>query len=160
MSLLGTAPAVEVFVVVTATLDRELLAAGREERDALEAIEQIVQSDTVDLIDDSGQRVSLPPSARAVLRQAAHELLRGNRVSLIPVGTMLTTQQAAELLNVSRPYLIRLLERGELSYELVGTHRRVRLDDVLSYRQERTERRRQALRELSKEADELGIYTE
>lgn len=145
----------------TAMLVRDPLAAAEEERDALEALEELLSGDAVQLVDpDSGEAVQLPPTARSILRQAAHELLRGNRVSLIPVGTMLTTMQAAELLNVSRPYLIRLLERGDLGYEMVGTHRRLRLDDVLRYRQERSERRRDTLRELSHEADELGIYTE
>jgi excisionase family DNA binding protein len=147
--------------VPTAMIEQDPLAAADDERDALEALEEILSGDAVQLVDpDSGEAVQLPPSARSILRQAAHELLRGNRVSLIPVGTMLTTMQAAELLNVSRPYLIRLLERGDLSYEMVGTHRRLRLDDVLGYRQERSARRRETLRELSREADKLGIYTE
>ena len=147
--------------MVAPTLVREPLAAARDEQDALTAIEEIVRHDEVELVDPrSGQRVSLPEAARVILLQAAHELLRGNRVSLIPVGTTLTTQQAAELLNVSRPYLIRLLEAGDLPFELVGTHRRLNLDEVLRYRAQRSRRRRDAFRRLSREADELGIYTE
>jgi excisionase family DNA binding protein len=68
--------------------------------------------------------------------------------------------QAAELLNVSRPFLIGLLESGQISYEMVGTHRRVPIDEVLHFREERSHGRRQALRQLSEEADELGIYTD
>lgn len=140
---------------------RDPLAAAGDERAALETIEMIAGSNAAELVEpNSGLRVSLPEVARAVLLQAVHALLRGNRVALIPIGTSLTTQQAAELLNVSRPYLIRLLESGDLPYERVGTHRRLDLDDVLRYRTERSRRRRVALRRLSEEADELGIYTE
>jgi excisionase family DNA binding protein len=73
---------------------------------------------------------------------------------------MLTTRQAAEMLNVSRPFLIQLLEREEIPFEMVGTHRRVAIEDVLRYRAQRSERRREVLRALSEEADELGIYTD
>ena len=147
--------------MIAPTLEREPIAAAREEREALEAIEEIAQSADAMLVEPgTGRQVALPEAARAVLLAAAHALRRGGRVSLIPVGASLTTQQAAELLNVSRPYLIRILEAGDLPYEMVGTHRRLDLDDVLRYRAQRTQRRRDALRRLSEEADELGIYTE
>ena len=147
--------------MVAPTLTREPVAADSAENAAFEAIEQIVRAGEVDLVAPAtGQTVSLPEAARAVLSQAAHAFLRGNRVALVPVGTRLTTQQAAELLNVSRPYLVRLVEAGELPFEKVGTHRRLALDDVLRYREERSRRRREALRRLSEDADELGIYTE
>jgi excisionase family DNA binding protein len=70
---------------------------------------------------------------------------------------MLTTQEAANLLNVSRPHLIKLLEGGELPFELVGSHRRVRIDDLLAYRERRSRRRREILEELAKENAKLGI---
>jgi excisionase family DNA binding protein len=70
----------------------------------------------------------------------------------------LTTQQAAEFLNVSRPYLIKLLEQGEISYIMVGTHRRVRFEDLIKYKQQRNSQRSHFLDELIAESQELGFY--
>lgn len=89
---------------------------------------------------------------------AVRELAIGNGVSILPAATELTTQRAADLLNVSRPYLIRLLERGEIPYRKVGTHRRVQLSDVIAYRGRRDLELRRALDELTHDGEELGLY--
>lgn len=144
---------------MTATMPREPIAAPADDR-ALSEVEQQLTHGTIHLTDARGEALELPEELRDLLLRGVHELRRGNRVSLLSFGRLLTTQQAAELLGMSRPYLIRLLERNELPFEMVGTHRRLRLDDVLAYRRARSARRREALRELSRDADDLGIYTE
>jgi excisionase family DNA binding protein len=45
-------------------------------------------------------------------------------------GELLTTGQVAGLLGVSRQHVVDLCTRGELSFVSVGTHRRIRRDDV------------------------------
>ena len=139
---------------MTATATREPIGA-RADDPALAAIEEGLRDGTLRLADPHGQQRDIPEALRDLLLRGVHELRRGNRVSLLSFGRLLTTRQAAELLGMSRPYLVRLLERGELPYEMVGTHRRIELDDVLRYRQERSERRRAALREILQEADGL-----
>lgn len=67
------------------------------------------------------------------LRAMVHALHHGEAVTLTPHEAMLSTQEAADLLGVSRPTLVRLLESGALPYSQPGTHRRVRLEDVLTY---------------------------
>lgn len=144
---------------MTATMPRDPIAAPADDH-ALSEVEGQLTRGRIQLIDSHGEAVDLPDELRDLLLRGVHELRRGHRVSLLSFGRLLTTQQAAELLGMSRPYLIRLLERDELPYEMVGTHRRLRLDDVLAYRRARSERRREILRELSRDADDLGIYTE
>jgi excisionase family DNA binding protein len=145
---------------MTLTLHREPIAAPNADREALRGVEAMTQSGLELRVSAGDQSVELPEALRLVLEQAAHELVRGNQVSLLPLGRMLTTRQAAEMLNVSRPFLIQLLEREEIPYEMVGTHRRVAIEDVLRYRAKRSERRREVLRALSEDADELGIYAD
>jgi excisionase family DNA binding protein len=145
---------------MTLALDREPIAAPNADREALRVIEGLLQSGHEVRISAGDETVELPDALRLVLAQAVHELVRGNRVSLLPLGRQLTTRQAAEMLNVSRPFLVGLLERGEIPFEMVGTHRRIAIEDVLRYRADRSERRRAALRDLSQDADELGIYTD
>jgi excisionase family DNA binding protein len=87
-------------------------------------------------------------------------MARGNAVQVLPVKAELSTQQAADLLNVSRPHLVKLLERGELPYHYVGTHRRVVLEDLLVYKEKRDRERLEALDEITRASDDLGLYDE
>lgn len=82
---------------------------------------------------------------------------RGEAVSILPINKELTTQEAANLLNVSRPYLVQLLEQGELSYHKVGVRRKVLLKDVMEYKQKRDAESKHLLDELAADAQSLGM---
>lgn len=109
------------------------------------------------LVGSDGSRVKIPDSLHAVLAQAAQALANDEAVSIVPVHHELTTQQAADLLMVSRPHLIKMLENGHIPYHKIGTHRRIRFDDLMRYRAKRHRRRLEMLQELAAEDAELGI---
>jgi excisionase family DNA binding protein len=69
----------------------------------------------------------------------------------------ISTQRAADLLHVSRPFLIELLEKKEIPFRRVGSHRRIRLGDVLAYKRRIDEQRMGALDELTQMSQELGL---
>lgn len=108
--------------------------------------------------DQGGEAVLLPsPLFRLILDVLGH-MARGNAITLVPVHAELTTQQAADLLGVSRPFLIKLLEQGELPHRKVGRHRRVRFVDLVAYRDRTGVKRQEALDELVRLSQELGLY--
>ena len=100
----------------------------------------------------------LPKPVFALLMDALAAVASGKAVSLVPYGAQLTTQQAADFLNVSRPHLISLLEKGEIPFHKVGTHRRIYFSELTSYKEQRDEASRAAATELTQMAqeDKLG----
>jgi len=77
----------------------------------------------------------------------------------MPHHAELTTQEAADLLNVSRPFLVGLLESGQLPHHKVGTHRRVRFADLMIYRRRRDAESEAALRELAALSQDMKLDT-
>ncbi|AOU99327.1 DNA-binding protein [Acidihalobacter yilgarnensis] len=108
-----------------------------------------IQFDDTDLV--------LPRQAITLLRDLLAEMAQGNAVAVIPTHQELTTQQAADLLNVSRPHLIKLLEEGKLPFTKAGSHRRIRFEELLKYKEERDLRSQNAMDELAKQAQELNM---
>lgn len=109
---------------------------------------------------DGSESVAVPPSVFQVLQFVVHHMARGEAISLMPVHMRLTTQEAADLLDVSRPFLIKLLDQHELPYTRTGKHRRIRLQDVLDYRDRREQAALDALGDLAREAQDAGDYFE
>jgi len=102
--------------------------------------------------------VQVPRESFELFTQILAQMANGNAVTLVPVHAELTTQQAADMLNVSRPFLVRLLDEGVIPYRMVGTHRRVRADDVIKHQQATYDQSKKALDELSRIAqkEKLG----
>ena len=104
------------------------------------------------------QPVELPAGAVAVLCDVLKFMSRGQGMTLFPRLAEVTTVEAADILNVSRPYVIKLLEAGEMPYRKVGSHRRIRLEDVLKHKAESDRQMDEAMDELVTLSQELGLY--
>ena len=77
----------------------------------------------------------------------------GSSILLLAEAKPLTTQEAAHFLGVSRQFVVRLLEDGEIPFHKVGSHRRVTYKDLVSYQQ-----RKQGLRVLSQAVSSAGLH--
>ncbi len=105
----------------------------------------------------SKNELRLPPTAAPLLIEILDQMSKGKTVKVLAADTEISTQRAANLLHVSRPFLIDLLEKKQIPFRRVGSHRRVRLADVLAYKQRIDEQRMAALDELTRMSQELGL---
>ena len=105
----------------------------------------------------TSESLTIPLSALTLLRVILEEMAKGNAITLTPVHAELTTQEGADLLHVSRPFLIKLLESGEIPHRTVGRHRRVRFDDLMAYKKRTDAARAKVLDELTAQAQELNM---
>ena len=147
------------------TLELPTPETAREAKEALRELAplaattaQATQSVVVKGQHGEGDRTAyVPHQAFQLFLDILGQLASGNAVTIVPVQAELTTQQAADLLNVSRPFLVQLIENGELPCRRVGTHRRVFAGDLLAYKQKDAARRRAVLDELAVEAQKHGL---
>jgi excisionase family DNA binding protein len=114
----------------------------------------------VSVEEPDGQKAELPlpQAALPLLSALLHELGKGKSVVVLTTETEVTTQQAADFLKVSRPYLVKLLEAGQIPFRRVGPRRRVLLGDLLHYKEREEAERHRGLDELVAEAQRLGMY--
>lgn len=129
--------------------------ADRDETQLNAAADAIEASDTA----VTGPLLTgLPEQVREAIADVLHRFARGEGVVVGSLETMLTTSQAAQLLGVSRTYLVQLLEAGELPCEFRGTHRRIRLGELVKFAEAFRQRRRAALDEVARVSREAGLY--
>ena len=93
--------------------------------------------------------ITLTPAMSHLLMELLRHIGRGDAVTVVPLSQMLSTQQAADILNVSRPFLISLLDRGDIEHTLVGRHRRIKAEHLFAYKRNRDTTRSKALSDLA-----------
>jgi excisionase family DNA binding protein len=138
----------------------EAILIPEQEQDAagIHSLSRILRHGTATLVGSQGEQATLPAPVYNLLKDIVRNLENGRSLVLMPEEQQLTTQRAAELLGMSRPYLIRLLDAGEMPYLLVGKHRRIALRDVLAYSKRRVAGRKTALNTMARDAFEAGLY--
>ena len=115
------------------------ITANENEQPTLRQIDRALENSNRGalLIDPDGEQIVLPPSLYLVLKRVVSHLTHGRAVTVVPLNKEVTTQEAADILNVSRPYLVKLLEQGDIPFIKVGAHRRIRLEDLMEYKERR-----------------------
>ena len=108
-------------------------------------------------LDDQPEVIQLPASAFNLLVYALNQMANGNALAISPIHAELTTQEAAAILDISRPHLIKLLDAKKIPYHRVGTHRKIRFQDLMNYKEKIDAIRHKILDELAQEAQELDM---
>jgi excisionase family DNA binding protein len=99
---------------------------------------------------DEHDRVELTEQLHTVLKQVVLALSQGQSISILTREQEISTQQAAEILGLSRPTVVRLVDSGEIPAHVPGAvRRRLRLADVLAYREMLRARRNQFISDSS-----------
>jgi len=131
-----------------------------DEREQVRELYRLLKNGEASLVGPNGVRHPIPAHVYEALKRATELMLKGQAVSITPVNQRLTTKAAADFLGVSRPFLVGLLTSGKIPFEMVGTHRRVKLVDLIHYQAERAGKQRQALKAMADFSAENGLYEE
>ncbi len=129
-------------------------AQGAQIRD----LRRLVQRGNAKLVGPDGNQIAIPEPVHDLLLMILKNLQAGKAVSIVPEHQQLTTQRAANILGVSRPFLVRLLENGDMPFHMVGSHRRIYLRDLLDYKRRRDTARHEAINNMARSEMEAGTY--
>jgi excisionase family DNA binding protein len=124
----------------------------------LQALDQLVDAldhdGQLQVLNAGGQAVVVSPKLHSGLADLLRFLKRRHSVEVVPADRELTPNEAADLLNVSRTFVYRLIERGELPCRMVGAHKRIPLDAALTYKET------QSARWLTQASHEIASFSE
>lgn len=124
----------------------------------ISAIDQLKTDQAEIEIEETGEKIKLPLKALNFLGEILKAMSQGKPVSIVPLATEVTTQSAAEILGCSRPYLIKLLEKGKIEYTKVGKHRRIKYEDVIEYKKKMKKEQKAHLIEIMHVDEDSGLY--
>jgi excisionase family DNA binding protein len=121
-------------------------------------LRRLIQSGPASLVGPDGHQVAIPEPVHDLLLLILKNLQAGRAISIVPEHQQLTTQRAANILGVSRPFLVRLVENGDIPFHMVGSHRRIYLRDLLDYQRRRDAARHEAIDDMARTEMEAGTY--
>ena len=108
------------------------------------------------LSSDKKQELQIPLTVVNLLQQIFDQMSSGSSVTVVSTNKEFSTQEAADYLNVSRPYVTKLCENGEILFHKVGNHRRILFQDLNSYKDSMRSERQKALKKHSALSQKLG----
>jgi excisionase family DNA binding protein len=141
-------------------LSPEMLRAAQENSEILKQYLQDHGSARLKLGGADDKEITLPDSILRLVYEAMVCAATGKKLRLVEEDEEVSPEKAAEFLQVSRPYLVKLLDSGEIPFHHVGTHRRVTMSDLIEYKQQRKIKGKEALRKMVEVTEEMGLYDE
>ena len=132
-------------------------AISKKAAESLKSVAEANQDITVYVQEAANIAVPLPAKAVRLMLQVLLAMAERKPVSVIPSEAELTTKQTADFMNVSRPFVCRLIDSGQLPARMVNKHRRVKFADLVAFEQKNQPERYDALAEMALEAEELGL---
>lgn len=137
----------------------EVAAAVTGQRELAAFLATRFETQRIQIFDEQNKahQVELPTSALRLLIDILSEVAEGNAVKIVPIHAELTTQEAADMLNVSRPYLVKILEAGDMPFHKTGKHRRIKFADLMLYKAAQSRSSEAALEELAQQAQSLNM---
>ena len=114
--------------------------------------------DHVALIDEHGNRTHIPEALFAHFARIVRLMSERKAIVMLPEDELFTTQAAANYLGMSRQFFVNVLEKGEIPFHRVGSHRRVTFKDLIEYEKKRDRKRRESMDRLTDEVIKAGLY--
>jgi len=130
---------------------------SKEQKETIDIYTKLREAEAK-LIGPDGKPETLPNNLYSFLLRLLADLRAGNSVTILQSRHELTTAEASKILGMSRQFLVQLLEKGEIPYHKVGTHRRLYVRDVIAYKAKRDTTRRKTLDDLAKREFSEGNY--
>ena len=141
-------------------LDRKQAEMARTAQQCIMASLDHSRAATITLVNENGESqptVSIPPQALRFIGQILGVMSEGRSVAIIHEAQEFSTVEAANFLNVSRPFLIKEIERNKIPHRMVGTHRRVAFRDLVAYQNRMRSDQAEGLNRLADINRELGL---
>jgi excisionase family DNA binding protein len=142
------------------SLSPEMLKLAKENSEILKEYIKDRGSASLKLSGAGGKEIALPDSILRLVYEAMVSAASGKRLRLVEEDEEISPEKAAEFLQVSRPYLVRLLDNGEISFHYVGTHRRITMSDLIEYKRKRKIKSKEALQRMTELSEGIGLYDE
>lgn len=136
----------------------EKIPLSQTDKQEIENLYKKLREAAAKLVGPDGQTQVLPNNVYSFLMHLLADLRAGSSVTILQSNAQLTTMEASKMLGTSRQFLVNLLEKGEIPFHKVGTHRRIYARDVIAYKAKRDAARRKALDDLARAEYDEGIY--
>lgn len=143
-----------------AILSPEMLRLAKADSDLLKQYLKTHATACLKLGENEDKEIILPGSILRLVSEALASAASGKKLRLVEEDEEVSPEKAAAFLQISRPYLVRLLDQGEIPFHYVGTHRRITMSELIAYRQRRKAKSKAALQRMTELSEEMGLYDE